>query len=48
MTYLRRDSCEVFEVTADTVGLLDDGVHAQLGDLVYERLLISFPVLHNW
>jgi len=35
-------------VAADTVGFLDNGVHAQLGDLVDERVLVDFPVLHHW
>lgn len=46
-TYLRRDPRQVLEVAADTVGLLDDGVHAQLGDLVDERVLVAFSVLHH-
>lgn len=46
-TYLRRDPRQVLEVAADPVGLLDDGVHAQLGDLVDERVLVAFSVLHH-
>lgn len=46
-THLRRDPRQVLEVAADAVGLLDDGVHAQLGDLVDERVLVAFPVLHH-
>ena len=34
-------------MAADTVRLLDDGVHAELGDLVYQRVLVPFPVLHH-
>lgn len=34
-------------MAADAVGLLDDGVHAQLGDLVDERVLIAFSVLDH-
>lgn len=45
--YLWGDSCEVFEVAADAVGFFDDGVHAQLGDLVDKRVLVAFPVLHH-
>lgn len=46
-THLRRDPRQVLEVAADAVGLLDDGVHAQLGDLVDERVLVAFSVLHH-
>ena len=46
--YLGGDSCEVFEVAADSVGFLDNGVHAQLGDLVDERVLVDFPVFNHW
>lgn len=45
--YLGWNSCEVFEVAADSVGFFDNGVHAQLGDLVNECVLIAFPVLHH-
>lgn len=34
-------------MAADPVGLLNNGVHAQLGDLVDERVLVAFPVLHH-
>lgn len=34
-------------MAADSVGLLDNGVHAQFGDLVDERVLVAFPVLHH-
>ena len=37
----------MLEVAADTVRLLDDGVHAQLGYLVNERVFITFPVFHH-
>lgn len=37
----------MFEVAADSVGLFDNGMHAQLGDLVNERVLVAFPVLHH-
>lgn len=46
-THLWRDPRQVLEVAADTVGLLDDGMHAQLRDLVDERVLVAFPVLHH-
>lgn len=46
-THLWRDPRQVLEVAADAVGLLDDGVHAQLGDLVDERVLIALSVLHH-
>lgn len=45
--YLWRNPREVFEMAADPVGLLNNGVHAQLGDLVDERVLVAFPVLHH-
>lgn len=34
-------------MAADPVGLLNNGVHAQLGDLVDERVLVAFPVLDH-
>ena len=34
-------------MAADSVGLFDNGVHAQLGDLLNERVLVAFPVLHH-
>lgn len=37
----------MFEVAAHAVGLLNDGVHAQLGDLVNEGVLVPFPVLEH-
>lgn len=46
-SHLRCHSCELLEVAADTVGLLNDGVHAELGDLVDERVFISFSVFHH-
>lgn len=45
--YLGWNSCEVFEMAADSIGFFDNGVHAQLGDLVNERVLVTFPVLHH-
>lgn len=45
--YLRCHSCELLEVAADTVGFLNNGVHAQLGDLVDERVFIPFSVFHH-
>lgn len=45
--YLGWNSCEVFEMAADSIGFLDNRVHAQLGDLVNERVLITLPVLHH-
>lgn len=37
----------MLDVAADAVGLLDDGVHAELGDLVDQRVLIPLPVLQD-
>lgn len=37
----------MLEVAADSVGFFDDGVHAQLRDLVNECVLVPFPVLHH-
>lgn len=34
-------------MAADPVGFLDDGVHAQLGDLVDESVLVSLSVLQH-
>lgn len=34
-------------MAADSVGLFDNGVHAQFGDLVDERVLVTLPVLHH-
>ncbi len=34
-------------MAADSVGFFDNGVHAQLGDLVNECVLVAFPVLHH-
>lgn len=48
VNYLWRDSCQVFEMAADSVGFFDDGVHAQFGDLFDECVLITFPVLHHY
>lgn len=45
--YLRWNSCELLQVAADAVRLLDNRVHAQLGDLVDERVFVPFPVLHH-
>lgn len=38
----------MLEMTAYSVGLLDDGVHAQLRDLVDETIFIDFAVLHHY
>lgn len=38
----------MLEMTAYSVGLLDDGVHAQLRDFVDEPIFITFAVLHNY
>lgn len=48
MSYLWRNSSQVFEVAADSVGFFDNGVHAEFGDLFNERVLIAFPVLHHY
>lgn len=37
----------MLEVAADSVGFFDYGVHAQLGDLVNEGVLVALPVLHH-
>lgn len=34
-------------MAADSIGFFDNGVHAQLGDLVNERVLVTLPVLHH-
>ena len=38
----------MFEVAAHTVGFLDDRVEVELGDLLYEAILIPFPVLKHY
>lgn len=37
----------MFEVAADSVRFFDNGVHAQLGDLVNKCVLVTLPVLHH-
>ena len=34
-------------MAADSVGFFDNGVHAQLGDLVNECVFVAFPVLNH-
>lgn len=48
VSYLWRNSCQVFEMAADSVGFFDNGVHAQFRDLFNECVLIAFPVLHHY
>lgn len=48
VSYLWGNSCQVFEMAADPVGLFDNGVHAQFGDLFNERVLVAFPVLQHY
>lgn len=45
--HLRSEASEVFQVAADPVGLLDDGVDVQLGDLLHEAVFITFAVLKH-
>lgn len=37
----------MFQVAADPVGLLDDGVDVQLGDLLHEAVFVPFAVLKH-
>lgn len=45
--HLGSKASEVLQVTADPVGLLDDGVDVQLGDLLHEAVFITFSVLEH-
>lgn len=46
--HLWSEASEVFQVTADPAGLLDDGVDVQLGDLLHEAVFIPLSVLKHW
>lgn len=45
--HLRSEAGEVFQVAADPVGLLDDGVDVQLRDLLHQAIFITFSVLKH-
>lgn len=45
--HLRSEPREVLQVAADPVGLLDDGVDVQLGDLLHEAVVITLAVLKH-
>lgn len=45
--HLGSEASEVFQVTANPAGLLDDGVDVELGDLLHEAVFIRFAVLKH-
>lgn len=46
-SHLGSKASEVLQVTADSVGFLDNGVDVQLGNFLHEAIFITLPVLEH-